>query len=294
MYIRQRFRSPGYHVRLGVLSALAIVFFQQNVLLVGVNPSGVCRVPLSRRRIAWRPVCGRLVALWQRVRDGSGDTLHPGRDPGVADHEPARPHQVAFVGWFFGRLRLRDQHRLAESDDRLGPGFRRRPFRLCVPARHRVDSEADSQLRAARGDFPGSGFQPDQRPGAGWPDAGTCGSCWRWPLSDSLCAGFGDDRTKRQSGRSRWPLVVLAAYLALYALFNIWWLPESIEVWIALVPIFALLAGWLLIPFAARPGVKVGPGRFCGELVPGKLIRQHFATDQPPIRLLVSIQQMVD
>jgi hypothetical protein len=38
---------------------------------------------------------------------------------------------------------------------------------------------------------------------------------------------------------------VLAVYLGLYSLFNIWWLPESVEFWVSLIPVSWLLAGLL-------------------------------------------------
>lgn len=40
-------------------------------------------------------------------------------------------------------------------------------------------------------------------------------------------------------------LVLLLLYVAVYGLFNIWYLPESIEVWISLVPVTALLLALL-------------------------------------------------
>lgn len=60
----------------------------------------------------------------------------------------------------------------------------------------------------------------------------------------------------------RFAFWLLGAYLVSYSLFNLYWLPESIEFWVCLTPVAYLLVALLLAPAVGRPAVKTGMGAF--------------------------------
>jgi hypothetical protein len=66
--------------------------------------------------------------------------------------------------------------------------------------------------------------------------------------------------TTRESGQAarsaRWLAILLGIYVAVYGLFNTLYLPESIEVWIAVTPAAALALAALLRPAYRRPQVR--------------------------------------
>jgi hypothetical protein len=65
---------------------------------------------------------------------------------------------------------------------------------------------------------------------------------------------------RRSSGVISYPYVlfVLSAYVAVYGLFNLWWVPESIEFWISVVPVSVLIFSLLVVPLAGQRWFRIG------------------------------------
>ena len=64
------------------------------------------------------------------------------------------------------------------------------------------------------------------------------------------------------TGARRFAFWLLGEYLLLYALFNLYWLPESIEFWVCLTPVAYMVVALLLAPASGRPAVRAGMGAF--------------------------------
>lgn len=74
-------------------------------------------------------------------------------------------------------------------------------------------------------------------------------------------------RSRETLPEMRLTLVVSAAYLALYGLFNTWWEPQNSELWTSLVPFVVLSVGVLSVVILDTPRVQYSLGLSVGCLV---------------------------
>ncbi|PKQ28288.1 MAG: hypothetical protein CVT63_03580 [Candidatus Anoxymicrobium japonicum] len=250
LLIQQDFAPPRRHVLLGVFNALAILLHQQHLLLVGVVFIGYALIFfVGRRQITWGRFLSRF-ALYGIV--GGGLTL--GTYLAVASGVYHRTSLGEIGAWLSSGSQAGGYgYGLSLGSFKAIIGFTRafvggHSF-FALPGVTALIQRLVPNYQLAEEVFLVKDFPPVKTV-----------TLTALSLVFFVAAGLiivhlirrGTPRMirfDRDHATSRhFLLVLLAAYLTLYALFNVWYLPESIEVWIALAPALTLSIAVLTVP----------------------------------------------
>lgn len=248
--LQTRFHETRHHVLLGIWSALAVLFHQQHVLLILVMGIGYLWL-LRRKPARWL----RQVLIYGAV---SG-VLILGSYVFVAVVVEGRSSLQEVVKWCLsgGRaggygygLTLGSLKALFG----LGRAFIGAHFLLAIPAVAQFIQRAIPNYEVAKFVY----LVKDQSPIlSAVLLALTLTAAGAWGAVAVRLLKCRNNAVSLVAGRAlasprRFAFVLFVAYLVVYGVFNTWYLPESVEVWISLVPIAVLTGGLLLRELSNR------------------------------------------